>query len=257
MAHYKPIMHQGLAANIPVFLYEPNPAESNDEGVLIISSAPWDSMRLSWFYRHLAEQLAQLGYTVTHFDLTGTGASPVPTKDMDWNAWLSDCSQMRDFARKRSRRLHLVGPRLGGRLALIAAQSFAFRSVHLIDPVIDGTTYWRELQHIQSEFLAENSRYDMNHNTEHELLGYPLAPFGDVATTALNMNDFKTRRIRIYTSLGISPTAPLAQQFIEQNRDVIVIETPDRFSWTNFKSLHHQCFCLETTRFIAHHLADS
>ena len=257
MAHFKPIMLQGLAGSIPVFLYEPNPAASNDEGVLLISSAPWDGMRLSWFYRHLSEQLAHLGYTVTHFDLTGTGDSPAPTQEMNWNTWLNDCSQMRDFARERSRRLHLVGPRLGGRLALIAAQSFAFRSVHVIDPVIDGADYWRELQQIQSEFLSENSRYGMNHTTNLELLGFPLLPLGDVATVNLPLDDFKTRRVRIYTSLGSPPTAPLVQKFVEQNHDVIVTETPDVFSWDNFRSLHHQCFCLETTRSIARHLADS
>lgn len=99
--------------------------------------------------RHLADRFARAGIPAVRFDYHGTGNSPGTDLDPDRvEAWLANIREACRRAREWSgcSRVALVGVRLGGTLAALAAQSVAPDLLILWNAPVKGKPYVRELQ---------------------------------------------------------------------------------------------------------------
>ncbi len=234
----------------PIVSYEmvPEGTLTKDEGILLINSGPWDSMRLSWLQRQIMSNLSARGYRVLRFDLCGTGESVEATNAANWSRWISECCSVRDSFRKTVRKVHIIGFRLGAALALKASESYAFRSLHLIDPVLDGAAYWQQLHKIQEAFIYHHNRFGSNIHAPDELFGFPLDAHWETSIAALNPGHFdaKGRRAFLYSSTPEAPLALFAKQLQDKDWEVQNIPLSDDFAWNDPLKLHLQCFARET-----------
>jgi pimeloyl-ACP methyl ester carboxylesterase len=234
----------------PIVCYEMVPADgvAQDEGVLLINSGPWDSMRLSWLQRQIMSNLSGRGYRVLRFDLCGTGESEASADAANWTRWVAECCIVRDSFRKTVRKVHVIGFRLGAALALKASEAYAFRSLHLIDPVLDGVAYWQELRNIQQSFVAQQNKFGANIHASEELFGFPLGAHWQTSLAALHPAQFdaKGRRAFLYSSKPDAPLALFAKQLQDKDWDVQSIPLNDDFAWNDLLKLHMQCFARET-----------
>jgi uncharacterized protein len=127
----------------------------------------------------LGRRLARRGFHVLRFDYYGSGDSPGVVEDVQLSRWLEDTSTAIDEARRRSgaRRVSLVGLRLGGSLAAMAATDRGdIADLALWDPVIDGRAYVAELARLQADLLRYEyvTVEDAAAVGAAEALGFPL-----------------------------------------------------------------------------------
>lgn len=228
----------------------PDPRVANDEGVLCISSGPWDIMRLSWLQRQVLTQLCEHGYQATRFDFCGTGESQEPTEAANCERWLRECIAMRENLRKSVRRVHVIGFRLGAALALKASETYAFRSIHLIDPVLHGHSYWKQIMQLQQAFIATQNRYGVDIEAPSEVFGYPLGQPWQKAFEALDLRHYegKGRRVYVYSSQAQPELEAFQACLQDKSWDLKIIPVSDDFAWLNPTKLQLQCFARETLR---------
>ena len=103
--------------------------------------------------RHLADRLARQGVPAFRFDYHGTGDSPGSDEDPDrWGMWQRNLRAAIRTACERSgrKRVCLIGLRLGGTLATLAAREIDLDLLVLWNPCVRGKAYVRELQAIAS-----------------------------------------------------------------------------------------------------------
>lgn len=237
---------------ITSYTMAPDPRVANDEGVLCISSGPWDIMRLSWLQRQILTQLCEHGYQATRFDFCGTGESQEPTEAANCERWLRESIAMRDTLRKSVRKVHVIGFRLGAALALKASESYAFRSIHLIDPVLHGSTYWTQIMQLQQAFIASQNRYGVGVDAPSEVFGYPLGQSWQKAFEALDLRQYegKGRRVYVYSSQAQPELEDFQSCLKDKSWDLKIIQVSDDFAWLNPLKLHMQCFARDTLRAI-------
>jgi alpha-beta hydrolase superfamily lysophospholipase len=135
----------------PLFgwLHQTDGAESSDVGLLICSPLGYDAISSHRTLRHLAEAAATHGIPAMRFDYDGTGnAAGLDTDPARVRAWLDSIQCAAGVLRAQTgvRRICLFGIRLGGTLALLAAQHLQVADVILVNPVIEGRRYLRELR---------------------------------------------------------------------------------------------------------------
>lgn len=109
----------------------------------------YDAMITHYSYRHLAEQLAQAGIAAVRFDYFGTGDSAGDdAADDRVDAWLASIDAARAEAKRRSgaRAVALFGMRLGGLLAIAAAQKSPVDALVVLGPSPSGRAAVRELR---------------------------------------------------------------------------------------------------------------
>lgn len=108
-----------------------------------------EAARAHRIYRVLATQLERAGYAALRFDYSGTGDSLGHSEDASVAQWLADIGTAAAWLLQASgaTRVVLVGLRLGGSLALLAAERGTLRPRHVVlwDPVVDGRAYLHEL----------------------------------------------------------------------------------------------------------------
>lgn len=132
-------------------------------------------MRAHRALRVLADALARDGHHVLRFDYYGTGDSGGDAHEADLAGWLRDVESAAEELRATSGAalVSLVGVRLGGSLALLAARRLEFvRSVVLCDPVVRGRTYAAALL---GAGAASRARGSSPRGTEVEAMGYPVS----------------------------------------------------------------------------------
>lgn len=105
-----------------------------------------------WAHRvfvSFARTLADRGFAVLRFDMTGHGDSTGDFKDANVDVYLSDIGAVVAEATRRypmAARRGLLGLRLGATLAVLAAERDAdFSELVLWDPIVDGAKYAQEI----------------------------------------------------------------------------------------------------------------
>ncbi|MBT7161746.1 MAG: hypothetical protein HN904_03155 [Victivallales bacterium] len=99
----------------------------------------------------LARALAGVGVATLRFDLAGTGDSPGEHAEMDYARWAAGVQAAAEFA------LQLdgietwcpIGARFGALPALSAASALPPRAVVLLEPILSGTEFLRDLERRQ------------------------------------------------------------------------------------------------------------
>lgn len=144
-------------------IFHPSESVSHGRGsVLICPPFGQEALRSHRFFRVLADRLARAGFSVLRFDYYGTGDSPGSDIDGEFEGWRRDVlaahEELRRLSGSASRRCAWLGVRLGGTMAIQAAQSskLALERLVLWEPVVDGRRYAQQLRewHVESLELS-------------------------------------------------------------------------------------------------------
>jgi len=141
-------------------IYHPG-ASGVKEAVLLCPPLGQDLIRSHRLYRQLAHALAGLGFAVLRFDYYGTGDSAGLSEEVEWPRCLADVSDAAAQLRARSgcERIIGFGARLGGSLALAAADRAQLDELVLWDPVLDGAAHVAALNALQAALRFDTNRF--------------------------------------------------------------------------------------------------
>ena len=164
-------------------------------GVVLCNPFGEEAARSHRIYRVLARDLEAKGYPTLRFDYHGTGDSAGETAEGSVDLWLDDIvTAVEELAEEaKPKRMALLGLRLGGSLAALAAARRRLTIAHLLlwDPVVRGRAYLRELSvahaaYMRSE-LAEWREPSGSDDAPSEALGTPLDPALREAIAAVDL----------------------------------------------------------------------
>lgn len=121
-----------------------------------------DLIRCHRLYRQLAQALAEEGMAVLRFDYYGTGDSAGDSAEVNWERCVSDATTAAAELRRRAGvdRVIAFGARLGGSVALTAAERARFGEVIAWDPVLEGERYVAELDAMQAALREDVGRFN-------------------------------------------------------------------------------------------------
>ena len=131
------------------------------KAVLLCPPLGQDHIRCHRLYRQLANALAGEGIPALRFDYYGTGDSAGESADVDWERCMADIATAAEELRRRSGadRVIAFGARLGGSMAIVAAQSVRFAGMVIWDPVFDGGAHVSRLDAMQSALRQDRQRF--------------------------------------------------------------------------------------------------
>jgi uncharacterized protein len=137
-------------------------APSARRAVLMCPPLGQELIRTHRLYRQLAQQLAAQGVAVLRFDYHGTGDSAGGSTEVDWQRCIGDTVTAAGELRSRAgvERVIAFGARLGGSIALAAADRAHFSEVIAWDPVIDGDDYVAALDAMQGALREDADRFN-------------------------------------------------------------------------------------------------
>lgn len=137
------------------------PALHARRAVLMCPPLGQDLIRCHRLYRQLAQALASQGLAVLRFDYHGTGDSAGSSAEVDWDRCVADAITASAELRSRSGvdRVVAFGARLGGSVALEAADLARFTEVIAWDPVLDGIDYVDALDAMQAALREDADRF--------------------------------------------------------------------------------------------------
>ncbi|HEY4092550.1 MAG TPA: alpha/beta hydrolase [Luteibacter sp.] len=138
------------------------PATSPRRAVLMCPPLGQELIRTHRLYRQLAQALAAQGLAVLRFDYHGTGDSAGESTDVDWQRCVGDAVSAAGELRSRAGvdRVVAFGARLGGSIALAAADRARFTEVIAWDPVVDGDDYVAALDTMQAALREDADRFN-------------------------------------------------------------------------------------------------
>ena len=122
-----------------------------DHGVIVCPPIGYEQLHAHRSLRHLADRLAHEAVPVLRFDWHGTGDSAGVDEDGGRVAtWMANVRDAVQWMRQRlgCRQISLIGLRLGGTLAAIAAPDLEIDNLVLWAPVMKGRAYVREMKAI-------------------------------------------------------------------------------------------------------------
>ncbi len=125
-----------------------------DEGKAVVLLAPLAGERKSSLKAlvEVARALAAAGLIVLRIDYRGTGDSSGKSEDLSIESMVEDAVAAARHLRREygCRGVSLAGLRLGGAVALLAAERAGAEALALVEPVVTGAAYVRELERQQS-----------------------------------------------------------------------------------------------------------
>jgi alpha-beta hydrolase superfamily lysophospholipase len=138
------------------------PASTPRRAVLMCPPLGQELIRTHRLYRQLAQALAAQGIAVLRFDYHGTGDSAGDSAEVDWQRCIGDAVTAAGELRSRAGvdRIVAFGARLGGSVALGAADRARFAEVIAWDPVIDGDDYVSALDTMQAALREDADRFN-------------------------------------------------------------------------------------------------
>jgi pimeloyl-ACP methyl ester carboxylesterase len=162
----------------PLFgwLHLPESQRVNDAGLLICSPLGYDSITCHRTLRHLADAAAARGIPALRFDYDGTGDSAGQDTDpARLAAWVENIRDAVRALRRQAGVRHVVvfGVRMGATLAMLAAQRPSeVTGAILVNPVIEGRRYLRELKALAATSAVAAVKSEANGHGIEEAAGF-------------------------------------------------------------------------------------
>lgn len=141
-------------------------------GVIISAPLGHEQIHAHRSLRHLADALAEAGFSVMRFDYHGTGDSTGVDEDADrLTTWLANLRSAIDWMRGEfgCAEISVIGIRLGATLAMQVAVEEPLVDLVLWAPVVKGQSYVREMK-----FLMKTSGVHVDGNKDIEAAGFVL-----------------------------------------------------------------------------------
>lgn len=224
-------------------VYHPPQRAARDEGLVICPPLFAEYLRSHASLRRLAVTAAERGLPALRFDYYGVGDSEGNFAETTPSDWIGDvvtaARELRAIAGVR--RIRLVGVRLGGTIAALAApQIEGFQRLVLWDPVVDGQAYLAQLHathrrlvqtHAWASDLGAAAQADLSGA---ELVGYPVSqPLVD-GIAGLRFPDWSDILVRA----GMSGKVVLGREsfgyesLVEPREEVRVVRIDFDCNWT-------------------------
>ena len=150
-AHRHAFYLNGQAGHCFAWLHEHPSQTSLNHGVVICAPLGYEQIHAHRGLRHLADTLAMHHLPTLRFDWHGTGDSPGGDDDANRvQTWLSNLQDAITWMRNTlgCEHVSVVGLRLGGTLAALAAAETQIDNLILWAPVVKGRAYVREMKAI-------------------------------------------------------------------------------------------------------------
>lgn len=184
-------------------------ARAATKAVLLCPPLGQDYIRCHRLYRQLAVALAGEGMAVLRFDYYGCGDSAGASSEVDWDRCLRDTATAADELRTRSGASQVVafGARLGGSIALAAADNAKLADVVVWDPVVQGSAYVAELDGLQDALRVDTKRFVHPRewvDAAGQWLGFEVSPALRRQIGALEAT-WSTRPSLLLDTLGAAP----------------------------------------------------
>lgn len=245
----------------PLFgIHELSRAHSRrDEAVLLCYPGTQEYNMAHWAFRRLSGLLSREGFHVMRFDWSGTGDSWGSTSDGTISRWLDDVSlaerELRDASGAAS--ITLVGLRLGAAIgALACAGKVSVRQLVLWEPVVDGSTYIRELEVLDGR---ENMRllHRLSHDRD-EIAGFvfPRDLRNAIAEIDLCSNPPRTsKQIKIVVGTEREDYRRYREALVRAGLNVVYEHVPEDPSATNVGQREAALLSNKTLTAIVNHVA--
>jgi alpha-beta hydrolase superfamily lysophospholipase len=184
-------------------VYHP-PASAATNSVLLCPPLGQDQIRSHRLYRQLANALVAEGIAVLRFDYYGSGDSAGDSMQVDCDRCIDDIVVAANQLRTLSAvdRIVAFGARLGGSLALAAADAARFAELVVWDPVLDGAAHVARLDAQQNALRLDAKRFTKPRSA------------ADVAGQWLGF-EFSAPLRRQLTELQVEPPAALQTHWLD------------------------------------------
>jgi len=153
---YKKIKLQNQELNIFFHIHR-----AKSEKAFIFANPIFDEKKKSqYFQANLARKLNQLDYTIVRFDYYGTGESYGDYNVLNLENCVSTLHQICQLVTNSFdvKEISLLGIRLGANVLLeMIKEKIDFRNIFLIDPIISGKRYLKELSLRRKAFFQINN----------------------------------------------------------------------------------------------------
>jgi uncharacterized protein len=178
------------------------------EAVLMCNPFGQEMIRSHRLLKLFADRLARNGMHVMRFDYFGTGDSDGDDDQVDLTGLLQDVQAAHHELCRRSGAIAIswFGLRLGASVAALASANLSARLTRLVllEPVLDGAQYVRELEHAHNAalkgaygvrwFVDTALRTPLAHNEGKEALGFTISEQMRNALQILKPDDFKAAK---------------------------------------------------------------
>lgn len=231
-----------------------------DTGVLLCHPLGKEYMRCHWAFRQLAAELTRAGFHVFRFDYHGTGDSAGESGEGDAMSWCEDivtaAQELQDTA--GTRRLVLVGLRLGAALAALASVQLHPAELVLWDPVIDGQRYLDQIRNIHRQLLESRSYFFRPRvDGGGEILGFycPTPMDQSIAAIDLLHHEIVAERLHLFVSQPDVLSEQLRRHLIREHGASLayhLIEPPGE--WDDLDQIEHALLVGELPRLISESL---
>lgn len=158
--------------------HQPSSSQFQDTSIILCNPIGFEYGRSHSILMYLAKRLSANGYHVLRFDYFATGDSSGHSNEVSIKQCLKDiessCEEIK--AVSATRKVTVIGYRIGAAFAAYASINCSFKRLVLWDPVIDGKDYLDKLQAMHKQMLHDTDRFDTRYmpSTEptNELVGY-------------------------------------------------------------------------------------
>jgi alpha-beta hydrolase superfamily lysophospholipase len=162
------------------WLHEPR-RRRGDLGLVICKPFGYESICAHRALRTVAEEAAAAGVPALRFDYAGTGDSADVDPDADQLAlWVDDIEAAVDELKRQTgvARVCLLGVRLGGLLATLAARRGNIDALILIAPTVSGRRYLREFKtmRLAAAAIAGGAGMNLSDSGSMEVAGFSISP---------------------------------------------------------------------------------
>jgi acyl carrier protein len=149
-----------------------------NQAVLICCASGHEDIRSTFIIQNLTKQIVQFGSPVFRFDYFGCRDALGENKDATCSRWQQDIDTAQQELRYRTgiENIVAIGIRFGATLLLNSSLIRGFSRLVLWDPIVQGASYYRELQNLHQEYLYAQPHLRLKSrifrtSSYHELLG--------------------------------------------------------------------------------------
>lgn len=217
-----------------------------DHGVILCPPIAQEHVRSYWALRQVAIALSRAGFDCFRFDWFGVGDSSGELRDATLDRWRADLAaaaqELRDSSGVRS--ISVVGLRMGGAIATLAAKAIRPKNLVLWDPIVSGKTYIDSLKRLTAYVTTDKIRYwNPNPNKavlSHELVGFD---FGErliaEIETGIALNDDvvssipPSTNVRVLSSCDDPEVDAFADRLRATHAATLTHRTDVRVSWVD------------------------
>ena len=230
------------------------PDAGKKTGIVLVSPVGRQRLRCYHESANMARALAGQGFPVVRFDYRGEGESSGVFSEATLSTRLEDIASMVEELRRQAsvQQICLVGFRLGGLLAVLAARDLGIQQMILCDPVCTPRKFSRGM--LRSNILLQSQYFGEVFSDEKALrkklaegrtvsvygfhMGLPLLEELEQTDPEQHLSEFRGEAAIIYLSARTSPPRkPVARwcEIMSQNGRCETICVPMAFSWASRK----------------------